>query len=144
MFKFNWILINKSAMGSLPKELNDFQKLNEQGIKSILCLCSQEEIKISKERKKFTLKKYPLPDHRFGRLRSITEVNEAVEILNNLIKMGPVFIHCYAGVERSPLICMAWLIKYKKLTAFESLQYMMEVNKGTNPLPGQIKILEAL
>tara|TARA_B100000212_G_scaffold288705_1_gene229811 strand:+ start:25805 stop:26251 length:447 start_codon:yes stop_codon:yes gene_type:complete len=148
MFKFNWILINKLALGSLPKEFNDFQKLNKQGIKSIMCLCSKKEIEISKEIikeiEKFEIIKYPLPDHRYDKLPSINEVNEAVEILNNLIEKGPVFIHCYAGLERSPLICMAWLIKYKKLTIFESLQYLMEVNKGTNPLPGQLKILEYL
>jgi len=148
MFKFNWIVTNKFALGSLPKEFNDFKKLYEQGIKSIICLCSKKEIKISKEIskeiKKFEIIEYPLPDHRYGKLPSINEVNEAVEILNNLIEKGPVFIHCYAGLERSPLICMAWLIKYKKLTIFESLQYMMEVNKGTNPLPGQLKILENL
>ena len=49
MFKFNWIVTNKFALGSLPKEFNDFKKLYEQGIKSIICLCSKKEIKISKE-----------------------------------------------------------------------------------------------
>ena len=148
MIKFNWILINKLALGSLPRELNDFEKLHEKGIKSIMSLCSKEETNISKEIiqeiKKFEIIQYPLPDHRYNKLPSTNEVNEAIEILNNLIKKGPVFIHCYAGLERSPLICMAWLIKYKKLKIFESLQYMMEVNKGTNPLPGQLKILENL
>ena len=45
------------------------------------------------------------------------------------MKEGPVFIHCYAGIERSPLICMAWLVKYKMLSPSEALQYVMEVTK---------------
>ena len=30
---------------------------------------------------------------------------------------------------------MAWLIKHKKLSITQSLDYMMSINKGTNPLP---------
>ena len=52
-----------------------------------------------------------------------------------------VFLHCVAAMERSPLVCMAWLIKHKNLSITQSLDYMMSINKGTNPLPSQLKVL---
>ena len=36
---------------------------------------------------------------------------------------------------------MAWLIKSKKLNAEQALDYLMQVNPGTNPLPIQLKVL---
>ena len=47
-------------------------------------------------------------------------------------------------MERSPLVCIAWLIRNEKLSLQQALDYMMQVHKGTNPLPGQLKLLEEI
>ena len=85
-----------------------------------------------------------MPDHRDGKLILKSELLKVVDILNDLTKNGSVFVHCFACVERSPLVCMAWLVKYKSFSKLESLEYVMQINPGTNPLPGQLNILDYL
>ena len=46
MFKFNWILSKKLAIGSYPRNKCDFKKLSEESIVSIFCLCTLDEISI--------------------------------------------------------------------------------------------------
>ena len=60
------------------------------------------------------------------------------------MQKGSVFVHCVAAMERSPLICMAWLISKKNLDLSQSLDYMMQVHPGTSPLPEQLKLLNDL
>ena len=47
-------------------------------------------------------------------------------------------------MERSPLICIAWLIKENGLNVVQAMDYMMQVHNGTNPLPEQLAILNKL
>ena len=92
----------------------------------------------------FIYKRYALPDHNFSEPLTIEKVNNVLEIVEYLIKKGPLFIHCKAAVERSPLICMAWLIKKHNLNKFQSLNYLMQKNKGSCPSINQLKILDNL
>jgi len=64
--------------------------------------------------------------------------------LRELRKEGPVFVHCVAAMERSPLVCMAWLMQQEGLNSTEALDYLMQVHPGTNPLPGQLALLNQL
>ncbi len=145
MFRFNWVFVNKLALGSYPRKASNFKKLTDEGIKSILCLCDNSEIQIDQNQiKKFLFNQFPIPDHRCNRFPTLNEIHQSIDLVDNLLNNGPVIVHCFAGIERSPLICMAWIMKKENLSTLEALQYMMEVNPGTNPLPGQLKILDSL
>ena len=132
-------------MGNAPKEEKDLKLLKDKGIKSVFSLCSSKEIEFVDSLKNYFLwDQVILPDHSYEKEIKINDVNTALEKLSNLKKKGPVFIHCVAAVERSPLICMAWLIKYKKMRPIAAMNYLMQVNPGTNPLPSQLKILNEI
>ena len=144
-FKIKWILQDELAIGTAPTKQEDLKKLSEEGIKSILSLCGEDEVKSNfKLDKLFYHKRFILPDHKTGKLISCMELNESIKNIKNLLKYGPVFVHCYAAVERSPLVCMAWLIKEHQLTLQQSLDYLMQTNPGTNPLPSQLKVLNKI
>ena len=45
--------------------------------------------------------------------------DEALNQLIDLCEKGPVFVHCVASVERSPLLCMAFLVRKKSLNPYQ-------------------------
>ena len=144
-FKVNWVLNQELAVGTAPQKQKHLKKLADEGIKSILSLCDENELKNDLNLAElFDHKRYVLPDHKTGKILSTIELNESLVILKDLLKSGPVFVHCYAAVERSPLVCMAWLIKEHHLTLQQSLDYLMQANSGTNPLPGQLRVLKEI
>ena len=144
-FKINWILNNELAIGPAPLKESHFQKLKENNIKAILNLCSEEEAPISDDIKQlFTHKRYTLPDHKVNKNILISEIEEIISIIEKLKEKGPLYVHCQAARERSPIICMAWLIAKHKIPPQRALDYLMEVHPRTNPLPSQFKLLYSL
>ena len=140
---FDWVLINKLAIGTKPNDFADIIFLEEKGIKSIFNLCEEEEAPfIEPERLKCF--RYPLPDHKHDQVISTQQIINAINHLEKLLRDGPVFVHCYASVERSPLICMAWLVKKLNLSLIVALDYMKQIHKETNPLTQQIDKLKFL
>ena len=144
-FIIDWVLINELAIGKGPRTNNDLSEIKKLNINSILSLCSEEECKPAPDMEKFFYcKRIILPDHKARRDPTLDEINEALDVLNHLLNRGPTFIHCVASIERSPLICMAYLIKKCDLTPLEALEYLMGVHPISNPLPGQFAVLKLL
>ncbi len=142
MFKFNWVLFNELAISSAPTNEENLEYIHKEGIKSIFTLCSEEEIKLPNNiNQLFFHRRLILPDHSYKIKLKNDDIKKALDIMNDLIGKGSVLVHCYAGVERSPLICIAWLMQSKGLDIDDSLRYLMDVNPGTNPLPQQINLL---
>ena len=88
----------------------------------------------------FDFKRLILPDHTYKRNLKILEIQKAINIIEDFDDSRPTLIHCVAAVERSPLICMSWLIVKHKLSPHQALDYMMQAHPGTNPLPNQLKL----
>ena len=141
-FNFNWVLINELAVGNLPITNDAIKILKKNKIISVLTLCSKNESKdLEKISKTFNYRNIILPDHTYNYDLNKQDIINTLEVLSGLIKLGPVFVHCVAAMERSPIISMAWLIKSKKLNTEQALDYLMQINPGTNPLPIQLKVL---
>lgn len=144
-FKIDWILINELAIGPAPRKENHLLMLKEHGIKSILSLCSESEAPPPNGfYENFNCSRLVLPDHKAGRIPELIELRNALKMLEKSMNNGPVFIHCVAAIERSPLVSMAWLIREKNLTPITALEYMIQVHPRTNPLAGQLSLLNEL
>lgn len=140
---FNWILINELAVGALPKTFEDIDFLKKEGVDCILSLCDKNEGDLPENLNKFFFcERFVLPDHSSERIPTIEEINKSLVILKNLLKKGAVYVHCYAGIERSPLLCMAYLISHKNIDRQTALEYMMQTHPKTNPLKGQLELLD--
>ena len=140
--KIDWILINQFGIGPQPSNEEDLFLLRDNGIISILSVCYEYEILIPKEIKKiFNHRVSSIPDHKKGYLPTKKEINQTIQVLHDLINLGPVYMHCFAGIERSPLISMAYLVKFKNLNPEQSLDYLMQAHPGTNPLSKQLNLL---
>jgi len=144
-FSLDWVLINELAIGKVPYKKEHLEELKKEGISSVLSLCSEEEFIVSNDfYRDFQHERIVLPDHKSGKAPSINEILSVLSKLKKLISFGPVYVHCIASMERSPLICMAWLIKEHSLNVEEALDYLMNIHPGTNPLKEQIEILEEI
>ncbi|WP_250395491.1 dual specificity protein phosphatase [Synechococcus sp. MU1655] len=142
-FQIDWVLIDELAIGPAPRAERHVLRLHEAGVKAVLSLCSKEEASPPPSiEEHFACRRIVLPDHRSGRLPEPTELLEALTLLDQLHhNHGSVFVHCVAAMERSPLVCLAWLVQRHQLSPEAALDYLMQVHTGTNPLPGQLALL---
>ena len=144
-FRVDWGLVQELAVGPAPRAWRHLDRLNAEGIAAILSLCSEQEAPPPPELStRFVTKRLVLPDHRSERLPELSELEGALAALAELRSQGPVYVHCVAGMERSPLVCLGWLIQQHGLTAQSALDYLMQAHPGTNPLPGQLALLSRL
>jgi len=141
---FNWILVNKLAIGTPLNNQKDQSFLKEKKIISILDLRNESDLlKINYEKQlalysEFNLFRISLPDHNSKRLATTSEIQNAVDMLDKLSRKGPVFMHCHASVERSPLISVAYLMKTRNLNCIQAYEYVKQQNKITNVLLEQL------
>ena len=144
-FRINWVLVDELAIGPAPRAERHLDRLEDQGIRAVLSLCSEQEAPPPPELcSRFACTRLVLPDHRAARLPDPPELAAALEALTDLRRHGPVFVHCVAAMERSPLVCLAWLVNRHGQSPQAALDYLMQVHPGTNPLPGQLKLLDQL
>ena len=142
-FRIDWVLRKELAIGPAPRNSTHLEHIKKAGISSILSLCSTDEAPpVESMEKLFHCKRLILPDHTYQRTLELNELNNALDILFELKSNGSVFVHCLAAVERSPIVCMAWLVKYKELKPQQALDYLMESHPGTCPMPSQLKLLQ--
>ena len=137
--------MHEIALGTPPLSVKDFEILKKNQIKSILNLCSKEEVSYEKNYlKEFNVVRFPLPDHKVDRSIKKKEILNVILIIKDLRKYGAVYIHCWAAIERSPLICMAWLIYKKSIPFSNALEYIMRVHPKSNPMQNHLKVLRGI
>ncbi len=144
-FRISWVLVGELAVGPAPRAERHLDRLEAEGVKAVLSLCSADEALLPDGvEQRFIHQRVLLPDHRAGRLPQLQELQLALAALAELQQQGPVYVHCVAAMERSPLLCLAWLVSRHGLEPLAALDYLMQVHPGTNPLAGQLQLLSAL
>ena len=144
-FRLDWVLVQELAVGPAPRAERHLERLTEAGVTAVLSLCSEQEAPPPAGlESRFECRRLVLPDHRVERLPELAQLERALEALAELRAKGPVYVHCVAAMERSPLVCLAWLVRRHGLTPQRALDYLMQVHPGTNPLPAQLALLARL
>ena len=142
---FNWILIDKLAIGTPITSNKEKVLLEEKGIKTILDLRNSNDFNVIDYQKHienlsdFVYENFPLPDHKSCRFAETFEIKQAVDLLHSSLSKGAVFMHCHASIERSPLISVAFLMKTRRLNIIQAYEYVKQQNKSTNISIEQLK-----
>lgn len=144
MWRISWVLCGELAVGPAPRHASHGARLLEEGITGVLSLCSEAEAPPPALPLRLQQRRLVLPDHRAGRPPRLQELERALVLLAELRQQGPVYVHCKAGVERSPLVCLAWLMQRRSLRQLEALDYLMQVHPPTGVLPQQLEVLAQL
>ena len=144
-FNINWVLFNKLAISRYPKTQEEVNLIKKLGIKNILQLCSEDEFECVTDIKKyFNHSIFFLPDHRSPKELKKYDLKKTLEILTNFIMQGPTLVHCLAGKERSPLVCLTYLVKEEKINFDSALEYISEVNPGSCPIKSHLQLVRNL
>ena len=142
-FIFNWVLRNKLAIGNSPMNINDLISLKKNNVKNILCLCSEEESKWHQElENSFSCDRFILPDSSQKKLPTNIQIDNAYKILKKMVKNNITFVHCFASIERSPLLCIMFMMDFYNLDLEESLDYLKRVHFLTNPRNKQLFLIK--
>ena len=142
-FIFNWILSNKLAIGTSPIESKNLIFLKTKKVRNIIGLCSKEEIDWHENiYKNFHCERIVLPASQTNLLPSKDDLNLALNKLIYAINKDITFVHCFASVERSPLLCTMYIMYKYKLTIEDALDYVKRMHSYANPTNQQLSFIE--
>lgn len=142
--RFSWIIPNRLAVGSFPKLDHEITYLSRVGITSVLCLTEPHEIKVPSEMShRFVWRNVPIPDGATGGVPRIEHFQEASTILSRWWQKGHViYVHCLAGVGRSPSVCAIHLTQVEGLSLEDAIEKVQDRHRYAHPDPAQIAVMQ--
>ncbi|AFZ42606.1 Dual specificity protein phosphatase [Halothece sp. PCC 7418] len=140
---FSWVLPNRLAVGSLPQSEYAIAYLSRIGITSVLSLTTPKEVKIPQEiHNRFVWKNVPIPDGAKGGIPEVKHFQEACATLLRWQQRHHVtYVHCLAGVGRSPAICAAYIATIKGISVAEAVTYVQDRHRNAHPDLAQISVM---
>jgi atypical dual specificity phosphatase len=140
-----WILPNQLAIGAFPSD-STYPLLLQAGIQTILTLCTEAEgILAPTFLETFQCIRYPLPDSHVNATIQLDQLQQAVDFVHqSLSNQRPLYIHCLAGIERSPTVCAAYLCLHHHIQPWEALHWLRQVNPRTRLIESQIQAIQQL
>ena len=138
----DWVLPGKLAVGRLPR-LGEGAILAEANIKVVFSLCSEQEGTLPADiTENFQCFRLVLPDRFYDRELTVEDLALAVAIVReNLEKKQPVYVHCLAGIERSPTVCIAYICKYEQMELWEAINWLKQVHPRSLPNPSGLRAI---
>ncbi len=143
--KLDWVIPGKLSVGGLP-QIEDISILTRAKIKVILSLCAPSEGELPPQiEKKFYCVRLILPDSHYTSDLTPERLCKAVEILRKFDKKGlPIYVHCLAGIERSPTVCIAYLCCVHHLELWEAIELVKRIRPMASPSRHQIQVIYKL
>ena len=140
---FSWIINNRLAVGSFPKLDYEIAYLSKLGITSVLCLTQAKEIKVPQSIKnQFVWRNVPMPDGAKGGVPNVKDFQDAYSILSRWQQRGHItFVHCLAGVERSPAVCALYLTQVKDISLEEAISLVQAKHSYAQTNPSQLAVM---
>jgi atypical dual specificity phosphatase len=142
---FRWIVDRQLAVGPIPDATLHEQLLNA-GFKSILTLCDAAEGNLYSEvPNNFNWQRLVLPDSHYEEALVADHLAQAVAIVHQAItEAAPIYVHCLAGMERSPSVCVSYLCLHQGMEVWEALNWVKQRNSRTSISPSQVQAIQAL
>ena len=140
----SWVIPGKLAVGGSPCP-EDLTWLAKANIKVIFSLCGTSEDPLPEEiAKNFHCMRLVLPDSRYKSDIKPSQLKAAVDVVQHSVQNQlPIYVHCLAGIERSPTVCIAYLCKHYNLEIWEALNWLKQVHPVSMPNESQLRAVQA-
>lgn len=136
----DWVLPGQVAVGALPGA-RDAEILQKAGIRAVLALCSEREGAWPVDvQTMFYCHRISIPDSHYSAPMTLQQIAIAVHHIHQCVEQRlPIFVHCLAGIERSPTVCTAYLCRHHHYPLWESLHWVKTVHPESLPSPKQLQ-----
>lgn len=137
----SWVIPGKLALGALPRSP---ESLTQAKIAAVLSLSHPWEGCLPATFDgQFELYRCPLPDSRCHEKLTPEQLAKAVEIVRHSVQNHQaLYVHCWAGIERSPTVCIAYLCRYDRQPLWDALEWVKTVHPSARPTPDQLGAIE--
>lgn len=117
-FQYSPIVPNRLWLGEAPRD-EDMGLLRRLGITDMVNLARLPEIRERQEKAGFRVHWFPFQDGTFraaedpssARANAMKMLVSARDTLHTLLEAGtPTYLHCVAGISRSPTVMLLWMI----------------------------------
>jgi hypothetical protein len=140
---YSWILSNELAIGPMPRHPNHWLQLEQAGFRSRFSCCYAEEELNNPIPSQWRSTSVSLPDHRQQEELTATRLVEALEHAQDLLKTEkPVYLHCFAGRERSALMAVGLTALTRKMDVFEALDWVRRCHPAATPIYEHLDVLD--
>ena len=142
LLRYSWIVEEAVAVGPAPR---NYEVLRRLGFDAAVNL--QEETEPGPlgepEPDRFRVISVPIRDGVIDGVPTVEQVTRAAESIHELVQDElSVYVHCFAGVGRSPMACIAYLARYTSMTLDEAIQRVLVCHRSAEPNADQLAAVD--
>lgn len=142
--KMSWLRTRELAIGAQPQTQDHWHALDQAGIRSVLCTSFPDE-GIWCPPEHWLSARIPLNDHRKPDALDDQDLQRAIDQAVRLMEKAPaLYLHCWAGVERSALVAIGTIARLEQIDLLTSLEQVRRMHPTARPLTKHLLKLERI
>ena len=129
----------------MPSSTAHWRQLEDAGLRARFSCCYPEEEGLVPLPPHWLSDAVPLPDHRLQEPLDPAVLIAALEHSQRLLHQGaPLYLHCMAGIERSPLVAVGLTARERHLSLFDALDWVRRCHPAAQPIVAHLELLERI
>ncbi|MEI6031825.1 MAG: hypothetical protein WCQ20_11765 [Synechococcaceae cyanobacterium ELA739] len=140
---YSWILTNQLAIGPMPVSPLHWQQLDQAGLRGRFSCCYPQEDRSPPLPQGWLNAQVSLPDHRQQERLQQERLVQALSTAEQMLDTGaPLYVHCLAGIERSPLVAIGLTARRRGINLYEALDWVRRCHPAALPIYDHLELLE--